>query len=216
MRIRTDLPMIANGRLRQIGVPFISNKYGALAAVFQCECGNKTIVTLGNVKRHTTSCGCFSREQTSKRSIKHGQSSYNGKKASRLHNVWTAMIKRCYGKSNKGFRNYGGRGIEVCEEWRNSFLQFAADMGDPEDGMSIDRIDNNGNYEPKNCRWATQHQQSINRRTNRRLSHDGVTQTVGEWEKEKGYRKNLILSRLDRGWSVDKAIETLPITCGRR
>lgn len=136
----------------------------------QCDCGNQTIVTASSlVTGHTQSCGCLMRETTAKHFTKHGESS------SRLYVVWSGMINRCENSSNKSYQYYGGRGIKVCDEWRNDFMAFKnwaiangyddkAQYGD----CTIDRIDVNGNYEPSNCRWVDNLTQARNKRPRKR------------------------------------------------
>lgn len=128
-----------------------------------------------------------------------------GKDRSPTYKIWVSMRERCRNPKLKGFKNYGGRGITVCERWK-SFANFLADMGEKPAGLSLDRINNNGNYEPGNCRWADRETQSRNRRNNRRLTFDGREMTFGEWEKEKGLTHGTINDRLSRNWTVEQAI----------
>lgn len=95
---------------------------------------------------------------------KHGQSSYKHRKASRTYKTWESMLRRCTNPKDKDYGNYGGRGITICSRWRDSFVDFLADMGERPEGRTLDRKDVNGNYEPKNCAWATPQEQAQNRR----------------------------------------------------
>ena len=137
--------------------------------------------------------------------IRHGATL--GKKKSRAYETWQGMRKRCYNKARPDYRHYGGRGIAVCERW-SLFENFLIDMGNPPEGMTLDRINNDGNYSPDNCRWATRRQQSRNTRSVRMLEFRGKTQCVRDWERELGFRPASITMRLKRGWPIDKALST--------
>jgi hypothetical protein len=169
-----------------------------------CECGNsKTISISSIVNGDSTSCGCYLREVRGKSSITHG------KTETKEYNIWCTMKARCYNDKNGSFKDYGSRGISVCAEWLNSFQRFFDDMGECPEGLSIERIDNNGNYEPSNCRWATRQEQSLNRRSNVIMELDGKKQTESEWADELGISRNVLQHRRDRGWS-DKDALTIP------
>ncbi len=129
---------------------------------------------------------------------------------SRAFRAWVHMGERCYNPRRKGFLRYGGRGIAMCERW-HSFDAFLADMGEPEPGYSIDRIDNDGNYAPENCRWATRQQQANNTRRNRRIAFNGENLTFRQWEQRLGWNRNTIASRIDtQGWDPIRAVSTPP------
>jgi len=132
----------------------------------RCDCGNEITVLGGNLKSgHTQSCGCHRAKKTAERSLKHGMS------LSSIYGVWNTMRQRCLNPNNHKFSEYGGRGITVCDEWQNSFEAFRdwAMANGYEDHLSIDRINNDGNYCPENCRWATAKEQANNRRKRRLL-----------------------------------------------
>ena len=118
------------------------------------------------------------------------------------------MIKRCYVESSTGYNNYGGRGIGVCERWRNSFEAFLADMGPRPDGCSINRIDNDGPYAPENCRWATDMEQRNNSRNNHVVQYLGQKFTFGELAERFGIHRNTLFQRLKLGWPLELAIRT--------
>lgn len=124
--------------------------------------------------------------------------------------IWASIKSRCYGKNQKTFSDYGGRGITVCDRWRDSYPNFLADMGRaPSPKHSIDRINNNGNYEPGNCRWATKIQQANNTRVNRMIEYRGQIKTLSEWCRELNINRGTVESRLDRQkWTVPQAFET--------
>ena len=127
---------------------------------------------------------------------------------SRAYHTWQGMCDRCHNPRTKDFKNWGGRGIRVCDEWRSSFLAFYAYVGDPPDGCTLDRIDNNGNYEPGNVRWATSAEQRHNSRQNVCLTWNGKTQDVTRWATELGISRHAIYNRLYIGWSVERALTT--------
>jgi hypothetical protein len=127
-----------------------------------CDCGNITVATSGNLKAKTRSCGCLRKEVTSQSWTRHGHAKVLEGRTPEYQS-WTSMLARVRATTGRRFQDYGSRGITVCDRWL-SFENFLADMGPRPDGTSIDRIDNDGNYEPGNCRWATDSQQVSNRR----------------------------------------------------
>lgn len=127
-----------------------------------CDCGGKTIATTGNLNSgNSKSCGCEKKAAWVRARITHGQSSRE--KRTRSYSAWANMLNRCRNPADAKYPRWGGRGITVCKRW-DKFENFLADMGEPPEGLSLDRIDNNGDYKPSNCRWATAHQQVHNRR----------------------------------------------------
>lgn len=176
-------------------------KFGCKQYLCQCDCGNTipvpaTQFTTGRKK----SCGCL----TNKGNPTHG------KCRTGTYSSWRSMLGRCYRTTDPGYKNYGGRGISVCEKW-HKFENFHADMGDRPEGMTLDRFpDQNGNYEPGNCRWATDIQQHRNIRRNRLVTFNGDTKPVSEWSELTGFGADTIAYRLNHGWSVERALTEQP------
>lgn len=147
----------------------------------RCKCGAAVVVETHQLKSgKTKSCGCWKNEFHSKRLKTHGGN------PPRLHWVWAGIIQRCTNPNNAGYSRYGGRGIQVCDEWRNSFKAFRdwALANGYKDGLSIDRRNNDGNYCPENCRWTDRRTQNNNSSHNHKITYNGKTQTVTEWAKE--------------------------------
>ncbi len=168
-----------------------------------CECGEEKIVkgiylTTGKTK----SCGCFQQEMRGASSRTHGMSQ------TREFVTWVKMRRRCSNKIDSRFASYGGRGITVCEDWDASFEAFYRDMGDrPSSKHSLDRKDNDGNYCPENCRWATAIEQNNNKRTNRMLTLGNITDTMSNWSRVTGINLGTLHTRLKtKGWSVERTL----------
>lgn len=166
----------------------------------RCECGNFTMVSSGALKSGgTKSCGCLKRELLVKKNTKHGMTS--GPKKHRLYIVWAGMLQRCFNKNELAYKNYGARGITVCDEWKSfeAFKDWAISNGYRND-LEIDRQNNNGNYEPSNCRWVTVSENQLNKRNNHRITINGITKTITEWSKISGISIHTIESRIRYGW----------------
>lgn len=172
----------------------------------RCTCGTEKVVTGGNLRSgQTKSCGCLAREVVTRQSTKHGM--YGTPE----YKVWSSMIQRCTNPRARGFENYGARGIRVCSEWSEAmgFQSFIASMGKrPTPHHSLDRKNNEGNYEPSNCRWATRVQQAMNKRTSCVLIVGAESLSIREWAERTGLGKSTIKERLKRGWTPMRAIST--------
>lgn len=169
----------------------------------RCACGTEktfsgTDLRTGNSK----SCGCLRKENTIKAKTTHGMS------GTKIYDVWSAMIKRCENPNDKNYFRYGGRGIKVCDEWHD-FEVFYNDIGkDLNGGLSIDRIDVNGNYEPSNCRAATPSEQANNTRRSIKVQYKDKTYHLPELAKELNIDYTLLYTRIRKGWDVVRAVET--------
>lgn len=173
----------------------------------KCDCGNTVDVRSSNLSNgHTRSCGCLQVQVISnicKNRITHGLINTSE------YGVWNKMKQRCINSNNPAYKNYGGRGITVCNRWLNSFEDFYKDMGPrPSENHTIDRMNNNGNYEPENCYWATWIQQANNRRNNRIVFYNNTKYTIAQLSRKYNINSNLLNSRLYLGWSVEDAIKT--------
>jgi hypothetical protein len=174
----------------------------------QCDCGKPPVsVTTDKLRSgRTSSCGCYHSERSAENvrslSLTHGMTH------TRVYRAWIQMKERCYTtKETKKLANYVDRGIKVCDRWLESFENFYADMGDPpSDNHSLDRRDNDSDYSPENCRWATRKEQMNNRRVNHFITHGDRKQTLTQWSTETGIPSATIAGRLRRGWSVQQAL----------
>lgn len=172
-----------------------------------CDCGTRRVVYAGSLKSGVSpSCGCLSKEHLSKMRYVHGMS------RTPEYRAWRAMISRCTNVANKMYYRYGGRGISVCPEW-GDFVRFHADMGNrPSPKHTLERRDNNGNYEPSNCTWATRKHQSRNRNCTRDVVYRGTRMPVSVAIEmaATGVKRKTVTARLDRGWPTEEALETPP------
>lgn len=176
----------------------------------KCDCGKIVDVRGGNLKSgHTTSCGCYWSEVVPQ--INHELNYRHGLTQTKLNRAWANMRYRCNNPNCKSYKNYGGRGISICEEWDvfENFMEWSLKNGFCE-GASLDRIDNNGNYEPSNCRWVSMKTQGNNRRTNHFVTYKGETHTIKEWSEITGIKWSTIKERLKKGWTTEDAL-TKPI-----
>lgn len=132
-----------------------------------------------------------------------------GRKRSSTNNTWTNMVQRCTNEARPDYKYYGGRGIKVCASWLNSFAAFVEDMGEKPAGKTLDRFpDNNGDYEKRNCRWATKDEQMQNTRATRLITFNGETHGLNEWARRIGINHTSLHNRIKNGWPLEKALTT--------
>lgn len=183
-------------------------KSGNVRWLCHCDCGgitHSTSYALKNGKQ--IGCKCVSSERMARLNTKHG--GYG----TRLYEIWRQMHRRCYCKNTKAYHDYGGRGITICDEWKDfePFRAWAIKNG-YEENLTIDRVDVNGNYEPSNCRWATVKEQANNRRSNHKVEYNGEMQTVSEWADQYGVSQLKLWARLSkRNWKLKPALESLGV-----
>lgn len=184
------------------GAVAIGTRHGRLTVISEiddrgyvqclCSCGREKRVSRNNLGRSVNSCGCLNSETTAARNYVHGMSN------TKTWKCWANMKARCSNPNETGYENYGGRGITVCDRWLESFKNFLEDMGEKPKGLSIEREDNNGNYEPGNCSWGTPQRQSRNRRSNRIIEHDGLSGTLTDWAEHIGVSVAVLSHRLGK------------------
>lgn len=204
-KIRKDLTGLVFGRLTVISYAFQNG--GNFYWNCVCSCGIVCTRVGSNLKRNSKSCGCLARELTKARNTTHGESH------TREFAAWTRMKSRCYNSNNqKVYKNYGGRGITVCDRWLHSYENFLSDMGRmTAEKYTLERVDSNGNYEPGNCKWATMYEQQNNRRDNVRITHEGRTQNLSQWCREFGLNFWTVNRRINK-YGFDPVIAlTAPI-----
>lgn len=193
------------GKLTRIG-PWFRVGHKKQASVLQCDCGGMAVVK----KQHLfsgdiQSCGCHQRAMASMKNRTHGAAAT----AYVEYQIYRAMVQRCYVPTCKRYERYGGRGIKVCDRWLNDPMAFIRDMGlRPSAKHSIDRINNDGDYEPDNCRWATSREQASNNSRNVNITIEGTTKTATQWADEPGTcgSATQILGRIRRGWDGQRAV----------
>jgi hypothetical protein len=172
--------------------------------VCQCDCGKTATIRAANLRSgNTSSCGCQRVPAAQAATTTHGRTN------SSAYWRWRAMIQRCTNPRNRAWKDYGGRGIRVCDRWR-TFENFYADMGDPPPGATLDRVNSDGNYELGNCRWASKTEQARNRRNTPMLAYGGETLSYAEWAARMGVSVQTIHGRVRGGWSVEQTLGIAP------
>ena len=179
----------------------------------QCLCGQQRIVTGHALKGGTTrSCGCLQRQTILERNTRHGLAK-RGEQTTE-YRTWKALKNRCYNKNSKAYKNYGGRGITVCDKWIDNYPAFILDMGLKPKGYTIERKDNDLGYNPENCIWTTRLIQANNKRNNKLITYDNQTKTITQWAEFLGVHRQLLRSRFDKGWLPEIALTT-PRRCNQ-
>lgn len=199
-------------------IDIVGNRYGKLTVIKRvenskhgdtrflccCDCGNKKVVSSKELRNgRVQSCGCLKKNKSVTWRTTHGLTD------SRIHHIWSAMKQRCYNENNSAYNRYGGRGITVCDEWKNDFVAFYnwATSAGYNDNLTIDRVDPNGNYCPENCRWISQSAQCVNKANTLRLEYKGESHTINEWAKILGMSPVTIRSRYYvRHWPVEEIL----------
>lgn len=189
------------GRLLALG-PVGRGNDGGILWHCRCDCGAEPIVAGAHLRSgHSTSCGCYQSDVTTKRSTSHGMS------RTKEYQAWLSMVKRCTNPNDSYYADYGGRGITVCDEWRSNFVAFYDHIGKMSfEGATVDRIDNELGYIPGNVKWSTQKEQARNRRDNRLIAYNGKTQCLSAWEEETGIHRMTLDTRIAMGWPIDKVL----------
>ena len=179
------------------------NKYHKTVWLVRCDCGTeKAVIGSSMTSGSTTSCGCDRDRAVKNLNWKHGG------RGSTEYNIWKNMRQRCNNPRNPAYKNYGARGVKICARW-DDFSLFLKDVGKrPTERHTLDRIDNDGNCESGNCRWALRRTQSRNTRRNRRMTYKGKTQVLTDWANELDIDFYALMWRLDNGWTVERAFTT--------
>jgi len=211
-RLTTDIDLTGErfGRLLVISLDH-KDKYSSKYWLCRCDCGNEKVIRGGSLKRGLTrSCGCLLRETARENTPKH--STKHGLRKARVWSIWMSIKRRCRNPKSTGYYKYGARGINVCDEWYDNFVNFyewAINNGYKDD-LTIDRKDNDGNYEPSNCRWVNNYIQANNKRNNIWYPYRGELKTLGQICRTEGidYKHVYQLIKRDK-YSLEKAIEYL-------
>lgn len=166
-----------------------------------CDCGKEKLIDSGSVKRGADSCGCFTSQKITNSNRVHGMS------RTKIHSIWKAMKQRCLNPKNQRYKDYGGRGISICDRWLD-FQNFYEDVGDYPIGMTLDRRNNDKGYSPENCRWITYRDNNNNTRRSVYVEYKGETKTLSQWCTLLGLNNNAMKTRLNYNWDIERAFTT--------
>lgn len=187
-----------------------NTKHGSSQWLCRCDCGNETVVDSQNLRGNKTlSCGCLQKEKAMYSNTTHGMF------GTKIYRAWCHAKERCYNPNVKNYKDYGGRGIKMCDEWKNNpdkFIEWSLkngfDINSFGDDCTIDRIDVNGDYCPENCRWVSKQEQANNTRTNHYLTYNGETKTLAQWSRELGIKYHIIVHRVNKwNWGIKELVE---------
>ena len=201
-----DITGVKFGRLTAM---YVSGKSKSRECIWHClcDCGNEVDVRGSSLRDgKTKSCGCLVHDMHPKNSLKHGMS------RERIYHIWKSMKQRCYYRKNIGYKNYGARGIRVCDEWKNDFMAFyewSINNG-YNDKLTIERIDVNGNYCPKNCKWITHLEQQSNKTNNKYIKYKGCIYTLSQLSRKFNINSETLRKRLKSGWNLEEALSINP------
>lgn len=196
------------GKWKIIGFDNERSKNGRKYYFCECQCKDKTIKSVRDdslISQKSTSCGCYNREKVSEATSKHNSCN------SDLYDVWTNIKQRCLNKNNPNYKNYGGRGITICDEWINNFIKFQewAIKNGYKKGLNIDRKDNDKGYSPENCRFITYIENQNNKRTNAYIEFNNKIDTITNWARSLNMNPRTLITRLDTlNWDIEKALTT--------
>lgn len=195
------------GRLTVIRKYGIDKHNGNVTWLCKCDCGKTTVVSSAKLRRgNTQSCGCLLLESIKKSNTKHGLT------GTKIYNEWHGVKQRCYSPTASNYERYGARGIGMCDEWRNDVRAFYNDVSNlphfGEPGYTLDRIDNNKNYEPGNVRWANSSVQANNRRSNVRVTYNGETKSLKDWSRYFDMPYDVLRNGIRRGLTIDDIIRS--------
>lgn len=201
--LKHDLTGKTFGRL--VVLKRVENKGQHVAYLCRCQCGKEFVtMSMHLTQGCTKSCGCLQREWVQKGMMPYRTT--HGHSKTRLYSIWANMKTRCFNKNVSAYSRYGGRGITVCNEWLDFalFEKWALANGYDEK-LTLDRVNNDGNYCPENCRWVSVHEQNLNKRSNSCIEYNGEKKTVTEWAKILNIPYRTLKSRIQRGWSIEDA-----------
>lgn len=209
MNYKEDLRGKKFGFLTVIDFAYKDKKYNEYW-LCKCNCGTKKVVRKSHlIDGDTKSCGCYASSRISR--MNKINAKYGGLTKHRLYTIYNGIIGRCLKPKTNGYSRYGGKGLSICKEWLDDYMNFYnwAMANGYKDGLSIERIDNNTGYEPANCKWIEKHLQSRHMITNKVIKYKGKTHCMAEWAEILGINYNTLQSRLGKyGWSVKKAFTT--------